>query len=167
MPSSLKRSANLNFFLPSLPIADSFSSPPLLTLVGETVVGASSFDFLLCLPLRGISGSLTPFFFLVAASPGLSLSCLDNYFLTFLCDCKEDYLLTPVVPPCKDEVSNALLEPPDPLDETFLERTFDTTLAKRLEKVGFSPICLVYGLSPARFLVSSSCGSAPVKSLGS
>jgi hypothetical protein len=114
--------------------------------VGEAaavVVGASSFDFLLYFPLKGISGSFTPSFFLVVFSPGLSLSCLYNYFLTFLCDCKEDCLFRPVGAPCNEEVSNALLEPPDPLDEIFLERTFDTTLANRLEKEGFSPICFV------------------------
>jgi hypothetical protein len=92
------------------------------------------------LPLRGIRGSLTPPFFFFGS---LSLSYLDNYFLMFPCDCKEDCLLTPAVAPCKEEVSNALLEPPDPLEEIFLERTLETTLANLLEKVGFSPIYFV------------------------
>jgi hypothetical protein len=125
--------------LPPSLIAESLSSL-ILSFVGETVGGASSLDFLLCLPLRGMSGSLTPPFFFLGS---LSLSYLDNYFLMFPCDCKEDCLLTPAVAPCKEEVSNALLEPPDPLEEIFLESTFETTLANLLEKVGFSPICLV------------------------
>jgi hypothetical protein len=125
--------------LPPSLIAESFSSL-LLSFVGETVDGPSSFDFLLCLPLRGISGSLTPFFFFLGS---LSLNYLDNYFLIFPCDCKEDCLLTPAAAPCKEEVSNALLEPPDPLEEIFLESTLETTLANLLEKVGFSPICFV------------------------
>jgi hypothetical protein len=104
------------------------------------VGGASSLDFLLCLPLRGIRGSLTPPFFFLGS---LSLSYLDNYFLRLPWDYKEDCLLTPAVAPCKEEVSNALLEPPDPLEEIFLERTLETTFANLLEKVGFSPICFV------------------------
>jgi hypothetical protein len=87
-----------------------------------------------------MSGSLTPPFFFFGS---LSLSYLDNYFLRLPCDYKEDCLLTPAVAPCKEEVSNALLEPPDPLEEIFLERTLETTFANLLEKVGFSPICFV------------------------
>jgi hypothetical protein len=125
--------------LPPSLIAESLSSL-ILSFVGETVGGASSFDFLLCLPLRGISGSFTPPFFFLGS---LSLSYLDNYFLRLPWDYKEDYLLTPAVAPCKEEVSNALLDPPDPLEEIFLERTLETTLANLLEKVGFSPIYFV------------------------
>lgn len=136
-----------------------------MTFVGDIVevCCASSFDFLDYLPLSGIKGSFTPFFFF--ASPCvLSLNYLCRGLFLFFTDYTEDYLL---IPPYNEDVSNALLDPTDPLDDTFLDRTFDTTLANRLEKVGFSPTYLVEGLSPAKFLVSSSYGSAPVKSLGS
>jgi len=166
----LKRSANLNFYLLSLLLLRIlFESSPIL--VGDAVVGKSSFglffllstavpapDFLL-FPLNGIRGNLTPFFL----TPSLSYF-FKGYFnlaVLFLDDCRDDYLFTPFFvvfkSPYKDEVSwGALFEPMDPLEETFLLITFETTFSNLFENVGFSPICFVLGLSPARFLVSSS-----------
>jgi hypothetical protein len=159
MPSSLKRSANLNFCLFSL-FPSSLSAFTSARLPGGE---PSSFALVFYFPPIGIRGSLTPFF---SFGNPLSLICLLRPTCCgLLTSFNEDCRL--VAPPLLASSYAVLLEPTEPLDEIFLDKTLETTLANRFEKVGFSPTCFVVGLSPAKFFVSSSYGSAPVKSLGS